>query len=81
MGPGPEHPGLKSETWATQSIFVGKQDCTGHSVINQVSSEVLGVAIYAILTRERRPGRGTLLTILLAISSEAVAAGDGALQT
>src|ERR1700683_1340742 len=35
----------------------------------------------AILTNERRPGRGTLLTIFLAISSEAVAAGEGALQT
>src|ERR1700691_57426 len=35
----------------------------------------------AIFTRERRPGRGTLLTILLAISSEAVAAGEGALHT
>src|ERR1700722_9225445 len=35
----------------------------------------------AIFTRERRPGRGTLLAILLAISSEAVAAGEGALQT
>src|SRR5580704_8164210 len=38
-------------------------------------------ACYAIFTNERRPGRGTLLTILLAISSEAVAAGEGALQT
>src|ERR1700678_447411 len=35
----------------------------------------------AILTSERRPGRGTLPTIFLAISSEAVAAGEGALQT
>src|ERR1700684_230916 len=36
---------------------------------------------HAILTSDRRPGRGTLLTILLAISSEAVAAGEGALHT
>src|ERR1700733_12035174 len=36
---------------------------------------------HAIFTSDRRPGRGTLLTILLAISSDAVAAGEGALQT
>lgn len=39
------------------------------------------LADQAILTSERRPGRGTLPTILLAISSDAVAAGEGALQT
>src|ERR1700693_1551297 len=43
--PSPEHPGLKSETWATHSIFIGRILPVTVSSIGQtqVSTEVHGV--------------------------------------
>ena len=51
------------------------------ALVSFVAGGVYWLTCQAIFTSERRPGRGTLPTIFFAISSDAVAAGEGALQT